>query len=269
MVGLTGKVAIRPDETWNGPEETSMSKTFKAPEDPYYEFFRADSAQDAEAWAAVMSYPHTRVSATGTSPYYETPENYAARASWTAREATGWVRSVGVDPIRIHESADKVHLAGGWTRYNAKDEPILRNRVTYIVTRIEDSWGIQARFGTDSFTEGEVLDSSAPLNVVSAHLENWAAGDLGAATETLVYPFTNVGIGRVGRYGNASEVAGNLHVEAPKNVDDIRPVQEGTDGIVAAATWRSTQGSSFKAVFLVARREAGWRIAGASIIGPS
>lgn len=244
-----------------------MSKVFQAPEDPYYEFFRADSAQDAEAWAAVMSYPHTRVSATGVSPYYPTPEDYAARASWTAREATGWVRSVGADPVRIHESADKVHLAGGWTRYNAKDEPILRNRVTYILTRIEGSWGIQARFGTDSFTEGEVLDSSAPLGVVAAHFEHWAAGDLGAATQTLIYPFTNVGVGRVDRYGNAAEVADKLHVEPPGKVDDIRPVGEGRDGMVAAATWQSAQGSMFQAVFLVARREAGWRMVGASIIG--
>ena len=245
-----------------------MSKSFEAPEDPYYEFFRADSAKDAEAWAAVMSYPHTRVSATGNSPYYETPEDYAARASWTAREATGWVRSVGVDPIRIHESADKVHLAGGWTRYNAKDEPILRNRVTYIVTRLEGSWGIQARFGTDSFTEGEELDSSAPLGVVAAHLENWASGDLGAATQTLLYPFTNVGVGWVDRYRNASEVADKLHAEPPRTVEDVRPVWEGRDGIVAAAAWRSAQGSSFQAVFLVARQAAGWRMAGASIIRP-
>ena len=243
-----------------------MSKLFKAPEDPYYEFFRADSAKDAEAWAAVMSYPHTRVSATGNCPYYPTPEDYAARASWAAREATGWVRSVGVDPIRIHESADKVHLAGGWTRYNAKDEPILSNRVTYILTRIEGSWGIQARFGTDSFTEGEALDSSAPLGVVAAHLENWAAGDLGAATETLIYPFTNVGVGRVDRYGNASEVAGKLHVEAPRTVGDVHAVWEGKAGVVAAATWQTDEGATCQAVFLVARQESGWRMAAASII---
>ena len=243
-----------------------MSKVFEAPEDAYFEFFRADAAQDGEAWAAVMSYPHTRVSATGTSPYYETPEDYAARASWTARVASGWVRSVGVDPVRIHESADKVHLAGGWTRYNARDEPILRNRVTYILTRVEGSWGIQARFGTDSFTEGEAIDSSAPVGVVAAHLENWADGDV--ATATFVYPFTHVGVGRVDRYGNASEVADNLYVEPPRKVEDIQAVREGRQGIVAAATWQSARGATFRAVFLVARQEADWRIASASVIAP-
>lgn len=243
-----------------------MSKTFEAPEDAYFEFFRADAAQDAEAWAAVMSYPHTRVSATGRSPYYDTPEDYAARASWKDRVATGWVRSVGVDPVRIHEGADKVHLAGGWTRYNAEDEPILRNRVTYILTRIEGSWGIQARFGTDSFTEGEVVDSSAPVGVVAAHLENWAAGDAAAATESFAYPFTNVGVGRVDRYGNASEVVAGLYSEIPRKVDSVQAIREGRQGIVAAATWQSVGGSAFHAVYLVAKREQGWRLAAASVI---
>ena len=76
-------------------EQSKLAKVLATPEEAYFEFFRADSAKDAEAWAAVMSYPHVRVSATGRSPYYETPEDYAARASWTAREATGWVRSRG------------------------------------------------------------------------------------------------------------------------------------------------------------------------------
>ncbi len=243
-----------------------MNKVFDAPEDAYFEFFRADAAQDPEAWAAVMSYPHTRVSATGTSPFYDTPQDYAARASWKERVASGWVRSVGVLPVRIHESADKVHLAGGWTRYNAQDEPILRNRVTYILTHVHGSWGIQARFGTDSFTEGEVVDSSEPLGVVAAHLENWAGDDGAAATRSFVYPFTNVGVGRVDRYGNASEVATSLYAEAPQTVDDVRAIREGRQGIVAAASWQGVGGSAFQAVYLVAKREDGWRLAAASVM---
>ena len=136
-----------------------------SPEDAYWAFFEADSAKDAEAWAGVMSYPHVRVSARGTASYYETPEAYASGASWESREATGWVRSRGIEPTRLHESADKVHLAAGWTRYNAADEPILSNRVTYILTRLDGSWGIQARFGVDSFTEGENTDESAAAAV--------------------------------------------------------------------------------------------------------
>ena len=88
-----------------------------------------------------MSYPHTRVSARGSARYYQTPRDYAEGASWEAIEATGWVRTRGVEPVRLHESADKVHLAAGWTRYDAEDEPILSNRVTYILTRVEGILG--------------------------------------------------------------------------------------------------------------------------------
>ena len=166
----------------------TKKKIFAAPEDAYREFFRADSAQQAGAWAAVMSYPHVRVSARGTTAYYETPEAYASGASWTQREATGWVRSVGADTVRLHESADKVHLAGGWTRYNAQDEPILRNRVTYILTRVDGSWGIQARFGTDSFTEGERYDATPATELVGEHLQALARRDFRAGARLCRFP---------------------------------------------------------------------------------
>ena len=243
---------------------------FEAPEDAYHQFFRADSAKDADGWAAVMSYPHVRVSARGAGLYFDTPAEYAAGASWSAREATGWVRSVGVEPVRVHESADKVHLAGGWTRYNAGDEPILRNRVTYILTRIDGSWGIQARFGTDSFREGEEVDASAPIGVVREHLDRMAAGDFDAAGSSASHPLVDVGIGRVDRYGGHAEVVEGLATAAakPGSVQDIRAVQAGSDGAVVAATWEDTDGGRVQAVFVVGRPEGAWRIGGRSIIAP-
>ena len=108
---------------------------FDTPEDAYYGFFEADRAKDAAAWAGVMRYPHVRVAAAGGTDYFETSRDYADAADWTEREATGWVRTRGRQPTRLHESSDRVHLVGGWTRYNAADAPILWNRVTYIVTR--------------------------------------------------------------------------------------------------------------------------------------
>ena len=159
-------------------DTTSMK--FASPEDTYWAFFEAFNAKDAEAWAGVMSYPHVRVSGRGSSRYFETPEEYASGRSWEQFEATGWVRTQGIEPTRLHESADKVHLAGGWTRYNDSDEPILSNRVTYILTRLDGSWGIQARFGVDSFTESENTEESATaaVDVVERHLEALDAEEL-------------------------------------------------------------------------------------------
>lgn len=248
--------------------QKSRSPAFESPEDAYYQFFRADSAKDAEGWAAVMSYPHVRVSARGTGLYFETPAEYAAGATWSAREATGWVRSVGVEPVRVHESDDKVHLAGGWTRYNASDEPILRNRVTYILTRIDGSWGIQARFGTDSFREGEAVDAAAPIGIVGEHLDRLAAADFDTAGGSVSHPLVDVGIGHVDRYRDHAEVVEGLTAAAgrPRAVLDVHAVQAGARGAVVAASWEGTDGDRVQAVFLVGRLEGAWRIGGRSII---
>ena len=243
-----------------------MARTILAtPEEAYFEFFRADSAKDAQAWAAVMSYPHVRVSAVGRVAYYETAQEYAARASWEAREATGWVRSRGIEPVRLQESDDKVHLAGGWTRFNAADEPILRNRVTYILTRVEGSWGIQARFGTDSFAQGESFDATAAVSAVQRHLQDFVKGDLDSVVGAFELPLVNVGVGRVVRHADAAEVRAALAAApSPLEVEEVSAAQTGRDGVVVAARWLAEQEIRTSAVFLVARREDRWRIVGFS-----
>lgn len=246
-------------------------KRFAAPEDAYREFFRADSAKDAKAWAAVMSYPHVRVSATAPPAYYETAQEYAARASWAKREATGWVRSVGVDPVRVHpapgvESGDKVHLAGGWTRYNAQDEPILRNRVTYVLTRVDGSWGIQARFGTDSFAEGETYDATPATDAVRDHLQAVADGDFRTGAALCRYPFTDVGIGRVDTHRTADDLEAALALDRGVTLSEVAAAQSGSTGVVVAARWTRSGGGEARAVFVVGRADDAWRIAGRSVI---
>lgn len=249
---------------------SAAPKTFAAPEDAYREFFRADSAKDAKAWAAAMQYPHVRVSAiakpAAKPAYYETPEEYAARASWTKREATGWVRSVGVDPVRLHESGDKVHLAGGWTRYNAKDEPILRNRVTYVLTHMGGSWGIQARFGTDSFTEGARYDTGPATQVVVEHLRALERGAAQVAAVLCRNPFTEVGIGRVDTHDGAAELEAALIPEEGLTPGEVTAAQSGSTGVVVAATWTPCDGGEAQAVFAVGLVGGFWRIAGRSVI---
>ena len=85
---------------------------FDTPEDAYYGFFEADASQNGDAWAAVMSYPHVRVAASGQTVYYDTARDYADAADWTSRVATGWVLTRGREPVRLHESPNKVHLVG-------------------------------------------------------------------------------------------------------------------------------------------------------------
>ena len=141
----------------------------ESPEAAYWSFFDRFNAKDAEGWAAAMSYPHVRVSASApptrggrfdprtASFLTPTPADYtsmATQAGWERFEATGWVRTQGLEPRRVHETDDKVHLAGGWTRYRADDSPIISNRVLYVLTRLEQGWGIQARLRSRQFCRG-------------------------------------------------------------------------------------------------------------------
>ena len=251
-----------------GPASDRTTR-FAAPEDAYWQFFRADSARDAEGWAAVMSYPHVRVSAHGRSTYFETPESYASNASWTEREATGWVRSRGVEPARLHESADKVHLAGGWTRYNIDDEPILSNRVTYVLTRLEGSWGIQARLGTDSFDENHSYETAAAAAVSVVERFHAALGrnDFEACARLCGYPLTEVGIGEVQQFEDAATAQERFAAMTDRDeATEIRAVQTGALGVVVGVTACGESGQSVHSVFLVGNREDQWRIVGISAI---
>ncbi len=165
----------------------------------------------------------------------------------------------------MQESDDKVHLAGGWTRFNADDEPILRNRVTYILTRVEGSWGIQARFGTDSFAEGESFDATGAVSAVERHLQDFVRGDLDSAVDAFEFPLVNVGVGRVVRPADAGQVRAALAAApSPLEVEDVSAAQTGRDGVVVAARWLAEREVRTSAVFLAAKREDRWRIVGFS-----
>ena len=241
---------------------------FASPEDTYWEFFRADRAKDAERWADVMSYPHVRVAAPTGSAYFETPETYAANASWQAREATGWVLSRGVEPVRVHESADKVHLAGGWTRYNIDDDPILSNRVTYVLTRLDGRWGIQARFGVDSFDESEHYETAAAaVDVVERFHSALGSGDFEPCARLCDYPLTEVGIGEVNQFEDAATARERFAAMTDRNqATEIRAFQAGSLGVVVSVTAGGQTNQTVNSVFLVGKRAEQWLIAGISAI---
>ncbi len=241
---------------------------FASPENAYWEFFRADRAKDAEWWADVMSYPHVRVAAPTGSAYFETPEAYASNASWEAREATGWVLSRGVEPVRLHESADKVHLAGGWTRYDIDDEPILSNRVTYVLTRLDGRWGIQARFGTDSFDENENYETAAAtaVSVVERFHAALASGDFEACAGLCHYPLTEVGIGEVRQLEEATARRRFATMTDGTEAREIGAAQAGSRGVVVSVTASGQTGKTVNSVYLVGSREEQWLIAGISAI---
>lgn len=243
---------------------------FDTPEDAYYGFFEADKAKNADAWAAVMSYPHVRVAAAGNIDYFNTPREYADAADWTSRAAIGWVRTAGREPTRLHETHNKVHLVGGWTRFDAKNEPILWNRVTYILTRLDGSWGIQARFAVGSYVEPDdetVTEAAAQTAIRHVRQYYQALGNKEADTYTgfCRFPMIKVGIGEVEVIEAKSSIRLGLEGGRINNLD-ISAAQSGTDGVIVATTADYESGETQQSILVVGKVDDAWRIAGVSTI---
>ena len=242
---------------------------FDLPEEAYRGFFRADSAKNAPAWAAVMSYPHVRVSAPGGTVRYETPKAYADAADWTSREATGWVRSEGVTPRRLHETTEKVHLLGGWTRFNAENNPILENRVTYILTRIDGSWGIQARFGVDSYIGREVEDTAAAAEDIAKQFVAYVSeANLSASAQLCRLPLTVVHVGNVISATSESEIVELLegYTERGIRLKRASAVQTGARGAIVEVITEFSDGEIETGIVIVGKQDDQWLIAGTSKI---
>ena len=252
----------------------------------YWAFFENFNAKDPVGWAGAMSYPHVRVSATrpptrgaGPNPrtasgVYPTSDDYAsmaAGAGWERFEATGWVRTQGITPRLVHASADKAHLAGGWTRHRADDSEIISNRVLYVLSRMDAGWGIQARFGVDFHNRGQDLGAqeTAALDALGRLMTTLEPGDVDNWLNCFHYPLTLVGApGEVSvvddveamraAYGDWAGQA--LPIEYTADV-----IAAGENGVTLSQS--ITRGEdTFHQSFLVAQRDGDWKILAVSAI---
>lgn len=115
----------------------------------YWRFFEVFNSRDSRQFGTALNYPHIRVSARTPSSILENADAHAASVNFDRFIKTGWDHSVGMEPEVLHVSSHKVHIKGGWTRYTADLKPIVTIHVTYIMTLVDDHWGMQARFGID------------------------------------------------------------------------------------------------------------------------
>ena len=106
-------------------------------------FMAALNAQDAKGVNEAFNFPHVRL-ASGTVTTWAHRGDYKLE-TFRARVEDGWARSAWDKRDVIHAGADKVHLDVQFSRHGADGGTIASYRSIYIVTRIEDRWGIQAR----------------------------------------------------------------------------------------------------------------------------
>jgi len=234
----------------------------------YHRFFEGWNSRKPELWAGALHFPHVRVSAHGPVAVVPTMEAHVAAMSWTPVEATGWDHSTEHEPRVIHEGEERVHIAGGWTRYTKDNEPIVSSYVSYVITRIGDSWGIQSRFGVDpgaaGLTDEHVEDAQ---NVVRAYLNARNERRFVAAAGWLNYPAVQVHPASVISWKSADDHATWLEANAPREtrLAAAESVQAGPDAVNLALTIVE-DGVERRRLVLVTLRDGHWGIQAESTV---
>ncbi len=185
-----------------------MSEAAHAALAAYRRFFTAFNAQESTGWTAARHLPHVRVSPRAPTVVIEY-EGAHGTSTWDDLRATGWNHSVAAEPTLLHESADKVHIVGGWTRHTADGSLILGNHATYIATRINRpegaQWAIQGQFGIDAGQAG-LTDTYAhdATELVAEYLSRWDDRDFAGCAQLANYPLVGIEVGDVRRWPDAA-----------------------------------------------------------------
>jgi len=108
-------------------------------------FMTAFNARDDAAMCGTFHYPHVRF-ASGAVRSYETFEDCVDQFDFVRfAERSGWDHSAWDRRTVVQAFPDKVHVVVIFSRYNATDERLTQFDSLYIVTRIDNRWGIRSR----------------------------------------------------------------------------------------------------------------------------
>ncbi len=242
----------------------------------YWRFFEGTNSRDSRQVTDALNYPHVRISARGNPNIVHDGRTHASKMSFEPLISTGWDHTVGMEPEVLHVAPSKVHIKGGWTRYDSDDKPIMTNMVTYIATLVDGHWGLQSRFGTDTDlfwgkpedrpVEDDVdLDENAGKaeNIVASALELVGVDKPGAA-RYCHYPLLLINPGDIESIADGEALRNSLPASEPL-VNSVKAIQVGSTGVNvtfrAAVNERPVEG-----VFLVKADDGHWGIKGGSLI---
>lgn len=123
-----------------------MSETGKRGIAAAQAFLDAFNAQDFEALAGSLNYPHVRL-AEGRFETLASHQAFLARAPRVAAslEKEGWHHTAMKSIEVVHEGDDKVHLALVYDRCRADGSMYNRFDTLWIATLQDGHWGIQFR----------------------------------------------------------------------------------------------------------------------------
>ncbi len=106
-------------------------------------FFEGFNAEDDAIIRRALNYPHVRL-ASGTVRVWNAPEDFQTPFA-ALKQAENWHHSTLDHVDVLHDTPDKVHFAVRFSRYLENGDRYALHEAIWIVTRLDDHWGIQAR----------------------------------------------------------------------------------------------------------------------------
>ncbi len=251
-------------------------------------FFETFNSRNPLLWANSLHYPHIRKPGVGKPVRPSEPslsaEDYASRFDYSQIMRTGWDHTEIESKSIVHITGDKAHIAALYHRYNEQGDIIRTTRVTYLVTRLDEQWGIQARFSAgepyETKTESRRAETAA-LEAVDRYLNAFYRGESSDWASTLCYPFVNVRVGGLDEIKGPEDVArfdrsrfDTQIKEGQMTWKSLRVIQSGLDGVnvVAELSRRGPSGqllASLCGLYLVTNLQGQWGVIGCSIIDNS
>ena len=247
-------------------------------------YLAAWNAQDADAFAATLHYPHPRQApgAPGSSSWQDAAE-YAAGMDFGPLLARGWVHSYWDARTIVHAGDDKVHVAARARRVDAAGRTFQTVQTLYVITRQDGHWGVQARFSAGPPATGRVADASrrAAVEAVEAYLDAVNRRDGRAFAASMHYPHYRLAIG--GQVQGAQEppaAPGNMTFERLASTGWVRtashnvnPVQVSADGVTVALELLRYNAAGdeiarFPTLYFVTRQDGRWALKGRSSFAP-
>lgn len=108
-------------------------------------FMAAFNARDEAAWADTLHFPHVRIASHQVSVFPDRAAFLGSRDLDAFAAATGWDHSAWDSLQIVQSSAEKVHIAVTFTRYDAAGQVLASYDSLYVVEKLDGRWGIRAR----------------------------------------------------------------------------------------------------------------------------
>jgi hypothetical protein len=237
------------------------------------------NSRDAAVWATSLHFPHVRPGP-GAFEMTRSPEEYVKGVNFEQTLKTGWHHSEWVLREVLQVGENKVHAWGSWQRYTADGKPLAGSDITYIITRIDGRWGVQARFAagvTGVTLEERKTSAAAGGAAVTAFFNAWNSHDADRLAAAIHYPHVRIADGQVEIWRTANEFtagrdAGRQRTWYQTRVDSIRVVQITANGVNLMVSF-SRLGrdggvlSKDEGIFLAVQRDGAWKIQARSTMG--